>query len=340
MSTIRSYYSYDKIMSLNAVFNFIVGARGLGKTYGFKEKAINAGLNKGEEFVYLRRYKDEVRDAKAAFFTDIAHKYPDVIFKIRGDKGVFTRDLDLPEKKRKYHLLCHFIPLSRAQSYKSVPFPKVTKICFDEFIIEKGAIRYMPREAKIFTDFFSTVDRYQDKTRVFFLANSLSITNPYFLEYGILPEEGQELIRAYDGFMAAHFPDSAEFASEVYRTRFGKFIENTSYSDEAVGNRFKDNHRHLIETKTGKAVYKYTLETITGTFSVWFDAFTGQYYVTVKRPGNEDLYTTVAENMREGWRLLDRNSKMLQFLRTGFNRGMVSFDMPQTRNAFIELFRR
>ena len=30
------YYSFNKVLSRNAVYNFILGARGLGKTYGAK----------------------------------------------------------------------------------------------------------------------------------------------------------------------------------------------------------------------------------------------------------------------------------------------------------------
>lgn len=336
---ISSYYNYDKIMSYNAVYNFIVGARGLGKTYGFKEKAINSAIKTGEQFIYLRRYKDEIKDAKPSFFADIAYRYPKHAFKIKGDRALMTSDIELPEKKKQWQEIGFFIPLSRSQSYKSVPFPNVTKICFDEFIIEKGVIRYLAKEAKIFNDFYSTVDRYKDKTRVFFLANSLSITNPYFLEYGILPKT-EELIRVHDGFVVAHFPNSEKFINEVYQTRFGKFIEGTEYSKEAVANQFKDNHEHLLQTKTGRARYKYTVETIQGTFSVWYDNVTNVYYVTQKRPGGERKYTTIPENMREGWELIDYNNKLLQFIRTSFRKGDVSFDTALSRNAFIELFRR
>ena len=55
-ATITKYYSFDYILSHNAVYNFVVGARGLGKTYGAKRKAIKAFLKRGDQFVYTRRY--------------------------------------------------------------------------------------------------------------------------------------------------------------------------------------------------------------------------------------------------------------------------------------------
>ena len=31
------YYDYNKVLSYNAFFNFIIGERGVGKTYGWKK---------------------------------------------------------------------------------------------------------------------------------------------------------------------------------------------------------------------------------------------------------------------------------------------------------------
>ena len=35
------WYDYSKVLSYNAMFNFIIGERGVGKTYGAKKYAIN-----------------------------------------------------------------------------------------------------------------------------------------------------------------------------------------------------------------------------------------------------------------------------------------------------------
>ena len=37
---VSMYYSFDDILSRNGVFNFIIGGRGIGKTYGAKKIAI------------------------------------------------------------------------------------------------------------------------------------------------------------------------------------------------------------------------------------------------------------------------------------------------------------
>lgn len=331
------YYNFDALYSYNGVYNFCIGGRGLGKTYGAKLKAIKAAIKKGEQFIYLRRYKSELK-AKDGFFADLIGEFPNHIFRLNGGTAEMT--LNDGKDKPDWKLIGYFVALSTTQSLKGMSYPLVTLIIFDEFIIEKGAIHYLPNEAEIFTNFFSTVDRYKDKTRVLFLANSVSITNPYFIEYGIEPKAHQEWIKSHGGFIICHFPESAEFSKGVYETRFGKFIQNTDYAEYAVGNGFKDNSDNLLNLKNSEATYLYSLETKIGTFSIWKDYDTREWYIQERRPKNEILFTLQAETMAEGKQLLLNNDQMLQILRNNFSKGRVSFDKPKTRNSFIQIFKR
>ena len=83
-----SYYSFDRILSYNAVINMVMGARGLGKTYGAKRMVIKNSLEKGEQFIYLRRYKPELKGCKT-FFADIAHEFPDYEFRVHGTEAQY-----------------------------------------------------------------------------------------------------------------------------------------------------------------------------------------------------------------------------------------------------------
>ena len=59
MGELKSYYNYDQLWSRNGTFNFVTGARGLGKTYGAKLFCIRNALRNGDQFIYLRRYNTE-----------------------------------------------------------------------------------------------------------------------------------------------------------------------------------------------------------------------------------------------------------------------------------------
>lgn len=340
--TRMSFYNFDKLMSYNGIWNFLCGARGLGKTYGAKHKAVKAAITKGEQFIYMRRYKDELKKSRDAFFADLDAEgaFPDWDFRIHGGLAQMAHVDTQDDKKRKWATIGYFIPLSSAQGVKSVAYPLVTTIIFDEFILEKGMTHYLPNEAEIFTNFYSTVDRYKDKTRVFFLANAVSINNPYFIRYKIVPDKVGEFHRVEDGFIVCHFADSAQFQNEVYQTRFGRFIQNTEYADYAVGSEFKDNHDGLLKLKNSEATYFYTLETESGTFSVWLDWSDSTYYIQSKRPKAESIMTLISSKMMEGKTLLFTNDKLIQDMRTAFRHGRVCFDSAQARNSFIEIFKR
>lgn len=336
------WYNWDKISSFNATIHLLVGQRGVGKTYGWQKKVIRAAIRRGEQFMYVRRYKEELKVSKDTFFAAITAKneFPDWDFRTYGSLAQMAPASTRDSKKRPWKTIGHFVALSTAQSIKSVAYPLVTNIGFDEFIIEKGTTHYISNEVHAFLNLYSTVDRNQDKTKVFFMANSVSIMNPYFLYWNIKPDESKEFTVLRDGYMVVHFVDSEEFTDQVYETKFGKFIKDTEFGNFAVDNEFADNNDNLLNIKGASARYTYTLETKQGTFSVWIDWLAGKFYVQEKRPKQEIMFTTVAEKMSEGKTLLPYSSKVMQTLRSAFHNGNTYFDTAKSRNAFIQIFNR
>lgn len=340
---ITKFYNFAKLDSYNAFYNVAVGGRGIGKTFGRKRKAIRDAIKSGAQFIYLRRYKEELQLAKETFFIDVQHEFPSHDFVTRGKIAYMAPVATRDDKKRKWEVIGFFVALSQAQSYKGVDFSLVKTIIFDEFILEKTATHYLPNEAILFNNFYSTVDRYKGKTKAYFLANSVVITNPYFIYYKIDPDKKNEsgfLKVDNRGFMMCHFIDSEEFKEEVYQTDFGHFIAGSEYADYAVGNQFHDNHKSLIGNKPSSAKYLFTLEVSEGMYSVWYDSKSNKYYWQENRPKSEQLFTLDAEHMKEGKTLLTFNDKPLQMLRAAFRHDRARFDRASTRNALLEIFSR
>ena len=331
MSKKFDYYSFDKILSRNAVFNMVMGARGVGKSYGAKKYVLKRAVERGEEFIYLRRYKTELK-TRGSFVADVAHEFPEQEFEVRG--GVLCWR-NKGEGKDAWRKAGYFLALSTSAQHKSTPYPKVTTIIFDEFIIETGTIHYLKDEVKALLDFYSTVDRYQDRTRVLMLSNAISIMNPYFIKWHIAPTPGKEFITFGDGFVAAQFVDSHRFASQVATTRFGKFVTDfdEEYADYSIDNTFE-----FVQRKTGTAKYMFTVKTDLGAFSLWMDW--GTLFCQQKRPRVEKVYNTNKMALREGEVLMSYSDKIAEMLRGSYRKGRVFFDSPQSRNAFAEIFVR
>lgn len=77
-----NYYNFGPVMSYNAPWTIVTGARGTGKTYGAKKIALRRFIDKGSQFVYLRRHKGE-KHAFQTFMADIAERFPGHEFTVR-----------------------------------------------------------------------------------------------------------------------------------------------------------------------------------------------------------------------------------------------------------------
>lgn len=349
------FYNFNRVCSYDGRYNFIVGGRSIGKTYGMTMRVIKRAIKHGEQFMWVRRYTEETTIARNTFFDAVKHEFPNHTFRVTGNKAEVAEgipdDIDaMPANKRKevlksieWKVIGHFAALVSAQKIKGSNYPLVRTIVFDEFILERGLTHYLPAEVKTMNSLYLSIDRKRDSTRVYFLANSVAIDNPYFVHYGIIPDDAvRGFIVKNNGFLVVHFPEMKDFQDEMYKTRFGQFILETDpeYADYAVGNQFRDNNKSMLGDKDRHADYLYTLETPKGTFSVWSKMFSRTVFVQAKRPkSDERIFTVIAERMGEGKIYLDRSNEVLAGLRTYWRHGNMLFDSAQTRNAMLDIFR-
>lgn len=332
------YYDYGQLLSHHGAFNFLIGARGRGKSYGAKRLALRKNIKNGDLFIYLRRFKEELI-SRETFFADIQHEFPDWDFRANGNTFEKASAHSRDDKKRDWETIGYAIALSTSQKQKSIAFPRVKLIIFDEFILEKSALHYLPDEATIFTNFYSTVDRYQDKTTVLFLANSVSISNPYFIEFGILPTPDTDFLKLKNGYIVVHFDHNEDFSDSVLNTRFGQFIKDTDYAKYAVGNAFADNNLLLVEAKNPNAKHMFNLETRAGSFSLWQDPLTEKYFAVARMPAGQLYLTLLPENMGEDRTLVFNNSPIIVRIKAAFQNKKLWFDSPATRNLFLDLYK-
>ena len=330
------YYDFTPVMSRNAIFNMIVGGRGIGKSYGAKVREVRRALRSNWQFIYMRRFREELKASAASFFADIAHEFPGWEFKQVGDKALAR----IAGSDDEWKHIGYFLALSVSKNFTSVSYPNVKTIIFDEFIADPAKIgqKYLNDEWTVLMNFYVTVDRYQERVKVIMLANAISIDNPYFLTLDHVPD-GREWYTYKDGMIVIQYPKSEDFNNATMQTRFGKMIADTEYAKFAVNNEFKDAHGRLVVRKSERSRYFYTLVTRKGTFSLWFDTETGNMYAQSKRPKNEEMYTVDPTRISEDSEFLTFSDKKIAHPRTLFRQGKMYFDKPPTRNAFMEIFK-
>lgn len=337
------FYDYAHTLSYNALFNFIIGNRGGGKTFGFKKYAIEDYLKKEKQFIYLRRYVKELKTLKN-FWQDIAPFYPDL------DLGVKGRTFYINGKVAGFSQ-----SLSTSKIEKSSTFPNVNKIGFDEFIIDKGVYHYLPNEIEYFLEFYETIARTRD-VKVLFLANAITQTNPYFLYFNIeLPYNKNIQTFFNDGTgkftkkRTKENPDiliemvaNQDFIDMKNKTRFGQLVKGTNYSAYAISNEFLRDSNEFIARKNKNAQHKFIINYHGKELGIWVDYTEGKYYVSNdKDPFCKLVYAFTTPEHNANTLLISsiKKSPLLYPFFENFKIGNVRFESMDIKNVFYELIK-
>lgn len=264
------FYNIDRVISYNAFLNFLIGERGVGKTFSTSEFVTRQFIKKGHEFVYIRRYKTDLEKGKKKFFKALINegKFEGHKLEIKGD----TFYID--EKVSGYSMT-----LSTAHQFKSTNFPKVKYIIFDEFLIEDGQGHYLKNEVTIFLGLIETVARMRDVV-ILCLGNATSDINPYFLFFDLSIPYNNDIKLYKNGLILLQYMDNKPYREAKKQTKFGQLVEGTEYEDYAINNKFNRGNNNFIEHKTGTSKFSFSFVYKGTTYGVWIDYNNGKMYIS------------------------------------------------------------
>ena len=264
------YYTLDRVLSYNAFLNFLIGERGCGKTFSTTKFLISQFIKKGHQFVYVRRFKTELKKAVPKFFDSMIKEdvFPDHKFCNKGD--TFYCD----EK-----IIGYAVSLTNASSLKGNNFPNVKYIVFDEFIVENSAQHYLSDEVSSFLGLVETIARTRD-IKIFMLGNAVSLTNPYFLEFNIELPYNSDLKLYKNGLILINYMYNEDYRKYKKETKFGKLIQDTSYEAYAVDNQFQNDNKTFIAHKTAGARCSFSFLYNENVYGVWYDYNAGKVFVS------------------------------------------------------------
>lgn len=325
------FYDISHVLTYNAYFNFLIGERGVGKTFSAKKFVINKFLKKNEQFIYLRRYKTEIDKSKKTFFNDISANFKNHDFENKGDTFL------IDNKPAGYA-----IPLSTANILKSVCYDNVSTIIFDEFIIDKGCYHYLSHEVNTFLEFCETVFRLRDNVRVLFLANAITQTNPYFLYFNLNPNTNSDISLYNDNLILLQIMKNYEYRAKKKQSKFGRLISGTDYSDYAIDNDFLRDNNNFIAKKSGNCNFLFAFIYQSQTFGVWVNYNLGQMFVSSDYDKSSPfIFTTTVQNHKPNTLLL-KNAKKYNcwaYLIKQFKIGNVFFESIKIKNIVLELLK-
>ena len=219
--------------------NFIIGGRGIGKTYG----TLDYIIGKNAPFIYLRNTDTQLQECSTAFGNpfkrwNLDHEKDYQIITQRKHSMIY--DCTDPDRKI---LRGYAVSLSTFDNLRGVDLSDVRYVIFDEFT-EKRTLAF--NQFETFANFYETVSRNrelmgEDPLQVFLLSNAQKLGNPILAGYGIIPIIEQmiksEKEEYYNDLLYVSLPRSE--VSEAKRNTVNyKLTEGTQYYQEALENMF------------------------------------------------------------------------------------------------------
>ena len=333
------YYKLQRALSYNKVINIIKSIRGFGKTYGTKIFLIGRALEHGEQFLWLRRYEDEVDTNYQDFFKDVinTNAFPKVKnFSVVKNKHIIF----YADKVEIGRMFC----LSKHSYLKSMSYPNTRYIVLDEYLLEEGSVKYIPQEPNKLLSVAETVFRSFDYTnnKIFLLANNVSLFDPYLLEFNIQPNKKSSVtITDHVFYEEIKSGEDKEFLEEKEKTRWGSFLNTTSYGDIAMRNKPMYLENDFIGEVPPHGVWHFNIVVDGVYYGVWTTKETdGFFYINKKYQKNNVRRTFALDIGSHGeGTFLTKNFKNVWYLdelSKAFVGGYLMFDNETTKAIMYE----
>ena len=285
------YLNIRGILSYKCTFNFIVGGRATGKTYG----ALSTVLEDNIKFMLMRRTQAQA---------DLINKPDFSPFKpVCDDKHIEITTASVSKYNAKFMLddetIGYTCALSTIANMRGFDASDVKLLIYDEFIPERHE-RPIKSEGAAFLNAYETMNRNRElkgkrPLTVLCLANAFDIANPIFLELGLvgiaekMKQNGRELYIDRDKSILILLPDSSKIMKEKNNTALYRLTEGSEFKAMALNNDFIYNPTENIKSMP---LREFNPVVTVGEITIYKHKSKRLYYVSEHRTGNPPTFTT------------------------------------------------
>lgn len=332
------YLDVKNTVSYNALFNYILGIRGSGKTYGLLKYFIERYLKTGKRFLYVRRTEEELKklttEKNGRIFNHVQVEFEG--HTLWAEANILHIDKNI----------CGYAQaLTTARKLKSDALDNVTDIIFDEFIIDTtiSSQHYLNDEVTAFLELYESVARPGTRdydVRCWFLGNAISSTNPYFDYFNLSLPYKTDIVRKNDQLIQLVAPP--ELIEAKKKTRFYKMIKGSAYEAYAAENKFLRDNTAFIKKKTKDCEYQFTITYYDNNLGIWKDWRNGKYYVSDDVDKQCKLIFCVTTETHEPNTLLLKGFKKsyhLKNIKQAYDLGCVYYENQRLSNWFRDIMR-
>lgn len=311
--------------------NFIIGERGVGKTYGFLNHFAHRWIKNREQFIYLRRYQSELDEIGDKLFNYHIQNGEFGEHVITYANGTYSMDGEP---------FCFMKPLTREGHIKSVPMAGVKSVIYDEFLITNRSQHYIPKEPIQLLSFIDSVYRERDP-HVYLLGNASSRTNPYFDFFHLKLPYNSEFATFKNGLILVNYIQNKAYREKRKASKFGKLIDGTAYGNYAINNQFLNDDHSFIDKRPTNSWLFACLYIEQRNYGLWIARDTGYMYVSKAfDPQNPRCFAITQTDHTELARLATvRNSPWFKTMIERYRNSELFFENINIKNYVLRAIR-
>lgn len=329
------YYSYQKLDSFGTHIKGVIGARGIGKTFGAKKKCCKKFKYENKHFAWVRDTEsacDKLRANNGAdFFKDLARYWRPKFFDL--SKCYIKQDVIFINGEYAGKLLA----MSTYYNNKGNVFDDIDIIVLDEFIPESIQVNRGSR-ARQFLNTVQTIGRTRTNFEIIILANALDLADDILDLFDLkITGFGYYLNREKDACI--HYaPNNPEFDKKNANSLAGKLTKGTQFEAQISQNIFDTNEISYFEKRPPKCEFMCILHNEYGCCRLYERK--GFIYVDHDLDPSwrkEHRYVNDIRSVTPIRKLMGKNQ--IDNLRKYFEHGRVEFKNATLRKVFIEFIK-
>lgn len=343
------YYDWDKTLSYDARIYMVVGAKGIGKTYGIRKKLMRWFDRRGERFLEIYRTQEERKNGQDEWAAKLlaGHDVPEgYAYESKRRRLVRHRvDEDGQKVKGAQDDTCgYFVAMSELQSAKRGTYDAGTNnVLLDEAIIDRQldrTHRYRPNEWQLLTNLIDSVLREERgdsrRTRLFLLANAVDLVNPYFQAAGIthVPEFGYHW--ALNKNMLIHYvPDDGSYASAKDDSLSHIMMSAVDSKRMGIAGEFVDGrNKYVCEKRPRCTRYLFGMKFEGCTYGVW-ETWDGYVYVDSREVEGVRCFALTADDGSPSLVQARRATPQLKMMGELYYAGQLRYESEAVRRQFL-----
>ena len=297
------YLDFEKVAQRKTAFNFIIGGRGTGKTFGALKFVIEHYRKTGHKFILMRRMQtqlDKISNAAFSPFKSINRSINSNFYMktiVKNVYGIYDEGEKTPAG--------YGVALSTISSLRSFDASDVDYIIYDEFIGEKHE-RPIKAEGEALLNGYETINRNRElvgdpPVKLFALANSNYLANPVFIAQNLvtiaenMKRKKLEFYEDSQKSFSIYMLNESPISEKKEQTVLYKFAANTEFKTMAIGNEFAADE--MVNIKSCD-LRQYALVCRVGEVNIYKHKSKNEYYLTPATAGSAKTYTSSDMDLR------------------------------------------